>query len=119
MYCSLREWWRPARAGVAGNDFISLDGTVQHHFASTGDYAGKVTKPDASVLGVYREGPGVCWLNKDDGSKLMGDVLLYIDQIQCCLSIEAVSDKLAFTQVWEQGTGPGYRMCGNQVFRRK
>lgn len=105
-------------ADVAGSDFVSLDGTLRHHFAPSGDYAGTVTNPDASVVGVYREGAGVCWLNKDDGSKLMGDLLLYIDQIQCCLSTEPISDKLAFTQVWEKGTGPGYRMCNTQVFRR-
>jgi hypothetical protein len=106
-----------ASAQVAGRSFVSLDGLMHHQFKATGDYLGKVDGLNVPVEGVFREAPGVCWLNKDDGTRQNGDVLLYIGEVQCCLSTEAISDKVAFTEVWVQGTGNGYRMCKNQVFK--
>ncbi len=107
-----------AFAQVAGGNFVSLDGVLEHHFAQSGDYLGKASDMDTPAVGVFREGDGVCWTTLSDGTKQPGNVLIYVGEVQCCMSAEAISDKVAFTQVWVKGTGVGYRMCTNQVFRR-
>ena len=107
-----------AVAGVAGSTLVSLDGTMRHEFDKTGDYLGKADWLDAPVAGVYRDEPGVCWLDNTDGSRALGDLVLYIGEVQCCLSTQSISDKVAFTQVWVKGTGNGYGLCRNQVFRQ-
>ncbi len=107
-----------AWAQLSGNNLISLDGQLEHHFVQTGDYVGLAQDPDGRVEGVYREGPGVCWLTGNDGTRQNGDVLIYVGEVQCCIQSEQISDKLAFTSLWVQGTGPAYRMCKSQVFRQ-
>lgn len=98
--------------------YVSLDGQLEHEFLSSGDYTGIARDPDASGAGVFRQGPDTCWLNLNDGSKKTGNLLLYVGEVQCCLSVVAISDKLGFTRIWIDGTGFGYRMCTNQVFRK-
>ena len=104
-------------AGVSGGHYVSLDGSMEHNFSPSGDYMGKSTVMDTVANGVFREGPGSCWLNMDDGSKKMGDILVYVAEAQCCLSSEIIADKTVMSVIWVQGTGPGYVMCKNQVFR--
>lgn len=108
-----------AEAQVAGGHYISLDGTIEHQFQPSGDYVGKVHgEEELTGVGVYRQGVGICWMTRSDGSKLEGDVLFYLDEVQCCLATEPISDKVAMTQVWVKGTGFGYRVCKDQVYRR-
>lgn len=103
-----------AWAQLAAGTYTSLDGTMEHHFQSSGI----VRDPPGTSLGVFRMGAGICWLNRDDGSKKPGDLILYVGEVQCCLQVEDISDKVALTRVWVQGTGFGYQMCKNQVFVR-
>lgn len=105
-----------ARSESLSGNYVSLDGTKQYQFSISGDYRGN-TKA-GSVFGVYRQGPNICWLTRNDGAKQYGDLVLYIDEVQCCLQIETISDKHALTQIWVKGTGPGYQLCQNQVLRK-
>jgi len=109
-----------AAAQVSGGHFISLDGAMEHQFLATGDYVGRVHgKSGVDVVGVFREGPGVCWFNFTNGGKKSGDAIIYVGEVQCCLGVQTISDKTAMTMVWVEGTGPGYQVCKNQVFSRQ
>lgn len=107
-----------AQALVSGV-YVSLDGQLEHRFEASGDYSAKAHATGAAVAGVYRREAGVCWATRPDGSKQLGDLMLYIGEVQCCLSVEPISNKFAFTKVWVEGTGLGYQMCKNEVFAWK
>ncbi|MGI8853582.1 MAG: hypothetical protein ACR2GC_09905 [Methyloceanibacter sp.] len=97
--------------------YKSLDGKFGHNFKSSGDYS--VTIFDGamneSANGLFQQVEGLCWSEPRGGPRILGNVLLYIDQVQCCLKFRAISDKYAVTKVWVKGTGLGYGICTNQV----
>lgn len=107
---------RASSEPLTGN-YVSLDGTVRHQLKQPGDYRGYGA--DFSVVGVYRQESGVCWMTKNDGSKNPGNLLLYIDEVQCCLGVEYISDKYVLTKIWVTGTGTGYQLCRNQVLKKE
>ena len=95
--------------------YRSLNGKFGHSFKASGDYSATAFEVNESADGLFQQGEGICWKNLSDGGRTAGNVLLYIDQVQCCLEFRAISDKYAVSEVWVQGTGPGYRFCRNQV----
>ncbi|MBN9345892.1 MAG: hypothetical protein J0I48_06755 [Devosia sp.] len=104
---------------VAPGTYVSLDGVLEHQLKPTGDYVGKRRdEQETSGARVYQQGADICWVTREDGSRKTGDLMLYVGEVQCCLSVAQISDKFTFEQIWVEGVGFGYGMCKNQVFQR-
>jgi len=105
---------------IVSGEYESLNAKYQHNFSASGDYSGTLIYQEkiTTGAGLYEQGSGICWRINSDGSKgATGNVMLYVDQAQCCLEIRQISDKYAVTKVWRDGTGFAFRVCQNQVLR--
>ena len=71
-------------------------------------------QPDVMEEGAWETGTGICWPGaKDEGSK--GNVMLYVDTKQCCLTARRLGKNLVLSLIWEKG---GANACQNRVLRR-
>lgn len=106
-------------ASEVSGSFESLDGEFKHRFEKSGDYWGQVHRQNSEpvvVSGLYQSGENACWVTNRDGSKgAAGNVLIYIDMVQCCLELRKISNKFAVSKIWVEGSGAGYGLCNNQV----
>lgn len=108
---------------IISGELESHDGKFKHNFKASGDYWGQVKSKDfdpSSVSGVFEQGNGICWNSLANGSKgASGNVLIYVEEVQCCLEFREISNKFAVSKVWVKGTGTGYALCNNQVLTKK
>lgn len=95
----------------------SSDGMFEHEFKASGEYWGKRSfsnsKP-SEVVGLYEQGLSICGNTKG----VKGNVLLYVDQVQCCLKFKKIANNYAVSKVWVEGKGTGYALCSHQVLSK-
>lgn len=112
-----------ALAEDLSGEYVSLNGKFHHIFKPSGDYWGEANhgkKYKSSGSGLYQQGNGLCWTTRLDGSKgATGNLILYVDEGQCCLEVRHISDKIAVTKIWVKGYGTAYALCENQVWKKK
>jgi hypothetical protein len=64
------------------------------------------------TTGVWTSGKGIC------GSMLQkGDLMLYVEEMQCCMMTQVVADKLVLSSVFSRGPD-GLPFCTNRVLSR-
>ncbi|NCC52644.1 MAG: hypothetical protein EOM20_15695 [Spartobacteria bacterium] len=118
IYAIIFLFFLTSNAPAFGNDlplgkYKSLDGKIEHNFTATGDYKGifKGSKGVVNYLGLHKTGEGICFLG---GAK--GNVMLYYDNMQCCLRFQSISDKLAVTRIGDSlGSSFAHGICDNQI----
>jgi hypothetical protein len=75
----------------------------------------------ASVLsGAWQTALGACWSDKD--REQTGNLLIYVNIVQCCMTAQFLGNNLVLTYVWDKpggvpSTDPD-RFCQNRVLRR-
>jgi hypothetical protein len=77
-------------------------------------FDGEVFGRHVSVNGVWETNPGLCWLG--DNKRVTGNIILYVDTIQCCLSAQHLGGRLVLTEVWRKGGDVRLgQICQNRV----
>lgn len=103
---------------IIDGEYKSSDGKYHHIFKPSGDYWGHRTYSNspkgATVAGVFEQSEGIC-ANLNGGR---GNVIFYVDEVQCCLKIKRISDKFVVSKIWVKGSGTGYALCNNHVLNR-
>ena len=64
------------------------------------------------VTGVWTSGKGIC-----SSGLQKGDLILYVDEMQCCMMVQLVADKLVLSTVFTRGKDD-LSICGNRVLSR-
>jgi len=74
----------------------------------------------STLDGAWQTALGACWSDKD--RQQTGNVLIYVNTIQCCLSAQFLGNNLVLTYVWDRPAGgpsqdPDH-FCQNRVLRK-
>ena len=64
------------------------------------------------VTGVWTSGKGIC-----SSGLQKGDLILYVDEMQCCMMVQLVADKLVLSAVFTKGKDD-LSLCRNRVLSR-
>lgn len=101
---------------IHGISLLDLTGNEVLQFKSSGDFVWANTG-QKNIYGAYTENKS-CWTENKDGTKnQIGNVIVYLGEVQCCLLSEKITDeKLILTKIWVKGSGPGYSMCKNGIY---
>ena len=70
------------------------------------------THTQAKTDGVWHSQAGMCWLG--DQKQQQGNVMIYVDSLQCCMSAIFLGKKLVLSEVWKKGIDE-YGVCQNRV----
>lgn len=70
------------------------------------------TYTQAKTDGVWQYQEGMCWLG--DKKQQQGNVMIYVDSLQCCMSAQFLGNKLVLSEVWRKGKDE-YGVCVNRV----
>jgi hypothetical protein len=73
------------------------------------------TYTQAKTDGVWQYQEGMCWLG--DKKQQQGNVMIYVDTLQCCMSAQFLGNKLVLSEVWEKGYDE-YGVCINRVLTK-
>lgn len=65
--------------------------------------------------GVWRSGDGICWIG--DKKQQTGNVLIYVDSLECCMLAQFLGNKLVLSEVWQKGYHE-LNICSNRVLTR-
>ena len=65
--------------------------------------------------GVWKYQEGMCWLG--DKKQQLGNVMIYADTVQCCMSAQFLGKKLVLSNVWSKGTDE-LGICTDRVLSR-
>ena len=69
----------------------------------------------AKTDGVWQHQEGMCWLG--DKKQQQGNVMIYVDTLQCCMSAQFLGNKLVLSNVWDKGHDE-YGVCINRVLTK-
>lgn len=69
----------------------------------------------AKTDGVWQTQEGMCWLG--DKKKQLGNVMIYADTLQCCMSAQLLGKKLVLSEVWSKGVDE-LGICTSRVLSR-
>jgi hypothetical protein len=77
-------------------------------------------KPSA-LEGAWKTALGACWSDKN--REQTGNVLIYVNTVQCCMTAEFLGSNLVLTYVWDRPAGAANnadpdRFCQNRVLRK-
>lgn len=97
------------------------DSKYSYTFKASGDFECKgesynyslKAKGRTNASGVWQSGLGICWEGEKNSGR-DGDLLIQVDDLQCCLSAQIISDKLALSKIWAKGTD-SCGACSNRV----
>ena len=67
------------------------------------------------VDGVWKSGDNICWLGEK--RQQVGNLMMYADSLQCCMSAQFLGSKLVLSEVWQKGTD-NLGICTNRVLKR-
>jgi hypothetical protein len=104
---------------VDGEQVYSYTFHEDQRFECTGqdyDWDEKKNKP-SSADGVWKKTH--CWLGEEDEGR-SGNILVYVDDFQCCLHLEVIASKLAITKIWpdKDGGKDDCGFCSNRLLGR-
>ena len=73
-----------------------------------------------TLAGAWQTALGACWSDKN--REQTGNLLIYANIVQCCMTAQFLGNNLVLTYVWDKpggvlSTDPG-RFCQNRVLRR-
>ena len=102
---------------ISGLSLLDMTGNEVLQFKSSGDFIW-ANAGQKNIYGAFTEGSQTCWTENKDGTKNnVGNIIVYIGDIQCCLSTEKITGKkISLTKIWVKGTGPDYSMCKNGIY---
>ncbi|MGE5753731.1 MAG: hypothetical protein ACM319_08850, partial [Deltaproteobacteria bacterium] len=74
---------------------------------------GKEIRPSYEVWkGVYSDGKDKCRSNQQKGN-----LMIYVDEMQCCMMTQEIAGKLVLTEVFSKGD-EGMSICKDRVLTR-
>jgi hypothetical protein len=76
---------------------------------------GKINYTPVKADGVWAEGDGICWT--DDQKQKKGNLMIYVDTLQCCMFAQMIAGKLVLTEIWSKGDDE-FDICSNRVLNR-
>ena len=110
------------KAGVAWGIWADQDQTNVYAFLENNDFKfrhRRQGKPSA-LEGAWKTALGACWSDKN--REQTGNVLIYVNTVQCCMTAEFLGSNLVLTYLWEKPGGAANsdpdRFCQNRVLRR-
>ena len=65
--------------------------------------------------GVWKYQEGICWLG--DKKQQQGNIMIYVDELRCCMSAEFLGNKLVLSEVWNKGIDY-FDICVNRVLTK-
>lgn len=65
--------------------------------------------------GVWQFQAGMCWLG--DKKQQQGNVMIYVNSLQCCMSAQFLGNKLVLSAVWQKGDDD-LGICTNRVLSK-
>ena len=85
------------------------------------DYSRPAPNRSVKTEGAWNSAEGACWAGdpKTDKKVALGNLLLYADDVQCCMLAQLLGNKLVLTEVWTKGSGTMASICSNRVLTRQ
>lgn len=74
--------------------------------------SGRYEYAPAKTDGAWQQGTEVCWLGEK--KQQSGNMLIYADTLQCCMTAQFLGNKLVLSEVWLKGTDE-LGICTNRV----
>lgn len=73
----------------------------------------------AEATGAWETGDDICWLkDRKTGEKAdTGNLMIYLDGMQCCLAGKLLGDSFVLTKVWQKES-KGLLLCQNRLLIR-
>ncbi len=65
--------------------------------------------------GVWQHQEGMCWIG--DKKQQQGNVMIYVDSLQCCMSAQFIGNKLVLSEIWNKGNDE-LGVCTSRVLTR-
>jgi hypothetical protein len=110
------------KGGVAWGIWADQDQANVYAFLENNDFKfrhRRQGKPFA-LEGAWKTALGACWSDKN--REQTGNVLIYVNTVQCCMTAEFLGSSLVLTYLWDKPAGAGNsepdRFCQNRVLRR-
>ena len=111
------------KAGVVWGVWSDPDQTNVYAFLKNNDFKFRHRgqgKPSA-LEGAWKTALGACWSDKN--REQTGNVLIYVNTVQCCMTAEFLGSNLVLTYVWDRPAGAANnadpdRFCQNRVLRK-
>ncbi len=76
---------------------------------------GKLTYAPVKADGVWTEGDGICWIGEQ--KQQTGNLMIYVDTLQCCMLAQTIAGKLVLSEIWAKGYDE-FDICSNRVLNR-
>lgn len=112
----------PENVGTAWGIWADQDQSNVYAFLGNNDFKfrhrrqGKPT----TLEGAWKTALGACWSDKN--REQTGNVLIYVNTSQCCMTAEFLGSNLVLTYLWDKPAGGANpdpdRFCQNRVLRR-
>ena len=110
------------KPGVAWGIWADQDQANVYAFLEKNDFKFRHRHQGKSFTleGAWQTALGACWSDKD--RQQTGNVLIYVNTVQCCMSAQFLGNNLVLTYVWDRpGGGVNQdpdRFCQNRVLRK-
>ena len=75
----------------------------------------KYTYTKGKADGVWQYQEGMCWIG--DTKQQQGNVMIYVDSLQCCMMAQFLGNKLVLSEIWNKGYDE-FGMCNNRVLTK-
>lgn len=77
----------------------------------------EVWKP-SKAEGVWQSATEICWLGSK-GEGRSGNLMVYVDTMQCCFSGQMLGGRFVLTRIWKKGYAgyAGFNICTNRVLK--
>jgi hypothetical protein len=110
------------KVGMAWGIWADQEQTNVYAFLENNDFKfrhRRQGKP-STLEGAWKTALGACWSDKN--REQTGNVLIYVNTTQCCMTAEFLGSNLVLTYLWDKPAGGASpdpdRFCQNRVLRR-
>lgn len=110
------------KAGVAWGIWADQDQANVYAFLEKNDFKFRRRHQGKSYTleGAWQSALGACWSDKD--RQQTGNLLIYVNTVQCCMSAQFLGNNLVLTYIWDRPGGGASpepdRFCQNRVLRK-
>lgn len=108
---------KPALAAEAGWG-VWTDKEEKHTYAFLKNNEFRFLGERLSRDGVWQSSAGICWLG--DKKRQTGNLMIYVDTIQCCMAAEFLANRLVLSEIWQKGFDVNLTgICVNRVLTKR
>ena len=110
------------KVGMAWGIWADQDQTNIYAFLENNDFKFRHRRQGKPSMleGAWKTALGACWSDKN--REQTGNVLIYVNTSQCCMTAEFLGSNLVLTYLWDKPAGGASpdpdRFCQNRVLRR-